>query len=141
MIDLVSMQTLGLSPSTPKTEPFWKTWLWPDVSDQISAQQAAKNAMYGTFFVSAITSIAAMFRVVHVGSLLDAFLFFLIGVGIGRMYRTAAICGFILYLIEQASVLMAGQNPIGVTSTALILLLFTGIRATFSYQKLKSFQI
>ncbi len=56
------METLGLSSSTPKTEPIWTTWLWPDVSDEMAARTAANNAMYGSFFVAAITAGAALLR-------------------------------------------------------------------------------
>lgn len=131
------MQTLGLSPNTTKIEPIWKTWLWPDVSDEISAKQAAKNAMYGTFFISAVTSLATMFRYVPAESLIDALLFFLAGVGIGKMYRAAAIFGFALYILEQAVAISSGQGSGGIMRLALLLLLFTAIRATFSYNKLR----
>ena len=132
------MQSLGLSAGTPTVEPFWKTWLWPSVADEIAAQQAAKNAMYGTFFIGGLTALLTLLQVVPALALIDALLFTLAGIGIGKMYRAAAIGGFVLYMIEQIVQLTAGNNPMGVMSIAITLLLFTGIRATFSYHKLRA---
>ena len=78
-----------------------------------------------------------MFRYVPAESLIDALLFFLAGVGIGKMYRAAAIFGFALYILEQAVAINSGQGSGGIMRLALLLLLFTAIRATFSYNKLR----
>ena len=87
------MQSLGLSTGTPEVEPIWKTWLWPNVADEIAAKQAARNAMYGTFFVAGITTLSVFVveQMAAVSALADALLFVLAGVGIVKMYRPAAI--------------------------------------------------
>ncbi len=131
------MQSLGLSTGTPVVEPIWKTWLWPNVTDEIAAKQAARNAMYGTFFVAGMTTLFVVLQMAAVVALIDALLFVLAGIGIAKMYRTAAVLGFTLFMIEKITMAFAGQSPVGVMSIAITLLLFTAIRATFAYHKLR----
>ena len=134
---LTGMQSLGLSSGTPEVEPIWKTWLWPNVADEIAAKQAARNAMYGTFFVAGMTTLFVVLQMAAVLALIDALLFVLAGIGIAKMYRTAAVLGFTLFLIEKIAMAVGGQNPLGIMSIAITLLLFTAIRATFAYHKLR----
>ena len=68
------MQSLGLSTGTPEVEPIWKTWLWPNVADEIAAKQAARNAMYGTFFVAGMTTLFVVLQMAALRALIDALL-------------------------------------------------------------------
>jgi hypothetical protein len=54
------------------------------------------------------------------------------------MKRWAAISAFVLYLIEQGFAVAQGRDPIGVTGLALLLLLFTAMRATHSHNQLRN---
>ncbi len=66
------------------------------------------------------------------GALIDAVIFVLIGFGIKRMSRTAAIIGLVLYLSEQFYALAHGRGGWNVIVMAIIAALDVGaIRAAF----------
>jgi len=70
------------------------------------------------------------------GSLIDAGLFLLIGLGLRKMWRSAAVAGFVLYLIEQAYWVATGHVP-GILGILLLVILFNGSRASFAYQRMR----
>jgi hypothetical protein len=95
------MQTLGLSPSTPKPSNRLRELLWPVINDDVSALTAARNGMYVCFFVAVVTAVVALFT--NPVGLLDAALFLMVGIGIRQLSRVAALTGLLLYAMSLAA--------------------------------------
>ena len=128
------MQTLGLSDSTPKpTLGFWELFR-PDLTTEPGALSACHSASRACYIIAGFTAIAAFFMGWLV--LVDASLFVVIGYGIGKMSRTAAISGLLLYLLVQASVIFSGRFP-GVIPFFVVVILFNSVRASFAYHHIR----
>jgi hypothetical protein len=133
------MQQLGLSPNAPKTTSRVRELLWPDVSDLVAAETAARNGMYASFFVVGVTALFALLNVTNRAALIDAALFVAIGIGIRKMSRIAAVAGLILYVSEQ--LMSIAQGRIG--ANIIMAVIFTGVflsavRAAFKYRGLRT---
>ena len=128
------MQTLGLSNSTPKPTSRLKDLFRPDLSSDICALSVCQTASSACFIVAALTAVLAIFA--NPAALVDAGLFTLIGSGLRKGLRTAAVGGFALYLLEQiVSVLTAGIPS--VMAVFIFVILFNGIRAAYAYQRFR----
>ena len=126
------MQTLGLSDSTPKPTSRLKDLFRPDLSNDVSALTACHSASWACFIVAIVTAALAIF--VNHAAFLDAGLFALIGLGLRKALRTAAVGGFVLYILEQIANIVAGQIP-SVVAILISVILFNGIRAAYAYQR------
>ena len=102
------MQTLGLSPSTPKPSNRLRELLWPVINDDVSALTAARNGMYVCFFVAVVTAVVALFT--NPVGLLDAALFLMVGIGIRQLSRVAALTGLLLYAGYCVFFMLAGRD-------------------------------
>lgn len=132
------MQQLGLSPNAPKTQSRLRELLWPDVSDEVSAETAARNGMYAAFAVATVTALLALVQWIPRASLVDGVLFLCIGFGIRKMSRTAAVAGLVLYVVEQGYAFFQGRGGWNVVLLVILTALFlSAARATFSYHRLK----
>jgi hypothetical protein len=127
------MQVLGLADSTPKTTSRLRELFWPNLTTEPNAQSACETASLTCFFVAAVTVIFALASAK--AGLLDAALFTVIGFGLRKMWRTAAVAGFALYLLEHAYPLSQGQYPGGL-SILIAVILFNGMRASFAYRRM-----
>lgn len=127
------MEILGLSDSTPKPTSRARELFWPNLSSEPNSQSACETASYACFFIAGLTTLFAL-ATSKLG-LIDAALFLIIGFGLRKMWRTAALAGFILYLIEQGLVLAQGQFP-GVLTILIAVILLNGVRASFAYQRM-----
>lgn len=113
-------------------------WIWPDVSDENSSKDASKQGLWAAGFVATITSLMAFSGAMGFdqSAFVDAFLFVIIGFGIYRFSRTAAIAGLGLYIVER----IYAWSTVGVKNAAiaaiLILMFVNSIRGTFSYHKI-----
>ena len=87
------------------------------------------------FGIAGITAILAFFS--SLLGLVDAVLFALIGLGLRKAWRTAAVAGFALYIVEQVAVTMQGRFP-GILSILILAILFNGVRASFAYRQMRS---
>jgi hypothetical protein len=133
------MEQLGLNPNAPKSTSRLRELFWPDISDLVAAETAAKNGMYAAFLVSGMTSLYAVTGMGPRLSLADALLFLVIGMGIRKMSRLAAVVGFVLYLIEQGDAIAHGRGSYTVFLLIIISAIFLGsVRATFSFHRLRA---
>jgi hypothetical protein len=131
------MQQLGLSPNPPKTTSRIRELLWPDVSDAVAAETAARNGMYAGFFIAGMTALFAVLGLVPKVSLIDSVLFAVLGVGIRRMWRIAAVAAPSLYLIEQVYGFTHGRATFNAILPIIITAVFiSSARAAFSSHKL-----
>jgi hypothetical protein len=132
------METLGLSKSTPKSRSRFKEFFAPDLSTAPSAQSACEAASNICFVIAGLTTIVAFFTSLF--SLIDAVLFAMIGLGLRRKSRIAAVAGFFLYIIEQIIMTIELRGFPGILAILFIVLLFNGMRAAFAYQHIQTEQ-
>jgi len=120
---------------------FWDAWA---VADEGSARKAARGAMWGAFFVAFITASVALlsgagvslFKGVGPAAWLDAVVFAALGVGIGKMSRTAAIGALVLYVLERfAMAPVGGLNP--VMMIAMVICFSHGVRGTWAFHRFR----
>jgi len=127
------MQILGLSDSTPKPTSRFRELFWPNLTTEPAAQSACETAALACFVIAGITTIFAFFTTFL--TLIDALLFLMIGLGLRKAWRTAALAGFGLYIVEQAAGIMQGKFP-GVLTLLFLVILFNGVRASFGYRRM-----
>lgn len=128
------MQTLGLSDSTPKPTSRLKELFWPNLTTEPNAQSACQTASLACFAVGGLTAIVGLFM--NKLGLVDASLFLLIGLGLRKMWRTAALAGLLLYLLEQAYNIAYGNYP-GILVILIAAIMLNGVRASFAYQRMR----
>jgi hypothetical protein len=128
------MQTLGLSDSTPKPTSRLKDLFRPDLSSEFAARTVCHTASWACFIIAVMGAILSFF--VSYASAFDAALFFLIGLGLRKAWRTAAIAGFVLFVAEQVWLVANGHVP-SVLAFFIVIILFNGVRASFVYQRLR----
>ena len=118
------------------------TWFWPRITDVDSAKKASKQGYWACTFCVGTTLLFVVLSLFGKGlldadlsALLDVLFFMIIGWGIYKMNRLAAVAGLFLYLLER--ILMwaeYGQGNSGLT--AIICLMFVNsVRGTFEYHK------
>jgi hypothetical protein len=75
------------------------------ISTKEEARDIARWGSYAAFFIAASTTLLVILRKyawLDYSAFLDAFLFLIIGIGIRKMSKIAAIGGLVLYLTEIA---------------------------------------
>ena len=127
------MEILGLADSTPKPTSRFKELFWPNLTTEPNAESACETASIACFVVAGVTAIFAL--ATAKAGLVDSALFLLSGLGLRKMWRTAAVAGFALYALEQAYSLVLGRFP-GVLAILIAAILFNGARASFAYQRM-----
>jgi hypothetical protein len=114
---------------------------WPRVDTRDSASDACRNAAVAAFVVAVFTVFTLLFRVLmstglDLWGLFDAGLFALLGWGLLRCSRVAAVATLLLYLAER--VLVVAQAGVGATiivALLIIVALVGGVRGAFAYQR------
>lgn len=124
-----------------------REFIWPSVIDTTTAQNASKQGLWASAFCAGATIVfvvlaqlgAQMFNF-DMWALLDAFLFVVIGWGIYKMNRIAAIAGLILYILERISMWSehGAKNP--AIAIFITLMFINSIRGTFAYHKINKSQ-
>lgn len=117
-------------------------WIWPPVSDAASAQKASKQGLWACAWCAGATLFLVLLSVLGVRllefdmwALLDVLLFIVIGWGIYKMSRFAAIAGLALYIIERAA-MWAEYGPKNPVMALIISLMFiNSIRGIFAHHK------
>ena len=86
------------------------SWYWPDVSDMDGAKGAIRYGMWCALLVAGVTALFVVLSFMGIrlmgttpAALLDALLFAVIGYGLSRFSRFAAVAGFGLFLIEKST--------------------------------------
>ena len=129
------MEVLGLSESTPKPTSRLKDLFWPDLRTMPSTESACRGAAIACFVIAGLTSIVALFTAPT--ALVDAGLFLVIGLGLLKRSRTAAVAGLALYILEQiVSLVQVGRFP-GVITVLISAILLSGVRASFAYHRMR----
>ena len=128
------MEVLGLADSTPKPTSRFKELFWPNLTTEPNAQSACETASMACFVIAGITAILAF--AYAISGLVDSGLFVLIGLGLRKMLRTAALAGLLLYLLEQGVNLSRGGFP-SVLAILILVILFNAVRASFAYQRMR----
>jgi hypothetical protein len=118
------------------TESRWR-FLWPDVGDLAGAEEAIKLGYWGAFFVAGLTTVLGVLGVLGLGlaSLFDAAVFALIGVGLLRRWRSAAVVGLVLFTINLVMTVVKGTAP-SIVAVFIFLGFVGAVRGTFAYHKL-----
>ena len=120
-------------------------WIWPSCEDLDSSKEAALNGAKVAFFVAVGTSIVAflhiqgilkIFEGMGAEAFVDAGLFFVIGIGLLKISRVAAVAGLLLYIAEQCYMFrMIGRpNFMGILFS---LVLLGAVRGSFAYHRFK----
>ncbi len=114
-------------------------WIWPETSDDDSAKEAAKQGVWACSFIAIVTGGMAFFQAMGFDSaaFVDAFLFAIIGFGIFKLSRTAAVAGLVLYLIERIYMWATFGSKNIAMAILLSLMFVNSIRGTFSSHKIK----
>lgn len=110
--------------------------LWPNISDEKTALEAAKQGWVASIFIAAFTILSIIVGWTSVMSVVDVVLISLIGFGCFKMSRVAAIFGIIICIyngfdkyIERHTL---GMMPI------FILFFVNAARGIFKYHDIKN---
>ncbi len=104
---------------------------WPTMDDAESAKKAAQYGFTVAAIIAVVTAITAFFG--NRWNLIDAVLFAVIGFGIIKMSRVAAIAGVSLVILQMIYRLL-NNSQIGI-APILALFFINSIRGTFAYHK------
>jgi len=119
------------------------SWLWPEIVDIKTAQQAAKYGYWAAIWVvgfsAAVASIAIIssteFNFLDGGAYVDAALFAVVAWRIKQYSRIFAIVGTLLFVLEKI-IFMHVLTAFDWVQTVFLLLLFIhGIRGVFTYNR------
>jgi hypothetical protein len=118
--------------------------LWPEVIDDDSARKAARYGFIASAWLSLVTLVCALLdRLGILGTgisptslVIDAALFALIGYGILRMSRFAALSGLLIYVTETILDYSHGGR-IHWPAALFILCFVNGVRGTFFNGRMK----
>lgn len=117
-------------------------WIWPTITDIPSAQKASKQGLWASAWCAGATLVFVVLSVFGVSlygfdlwALIDVLFFILIGWGIYKMNRFAAVAGLTLYIIERAAMWSeyGPKNPI--VAILISLMFINSIRDIFAYHR------
>ncbi len=114
-------------------------WIWPDTSDEKSVKEATRQGIWACAWVAGVTAIMAFLNSMSLdqSAFIDAFIFAVIGFGIYKYSRTAAIAGLAMYILERIYMWSTTGIKGPVMALILILMFVNSIRGTFAYHKNK----
>ncbi len=124
-------------------------WIWPGIQNLDDAKGAAGNGVGVAFFVALVTGIVTylqtsgrmnLFPQIGPSAYIDAGLFLVIGVGILRMSRIAALAGLLLYIAEQYFMIKSGGR-FGVAMIFFTLAFISSVRGTFAYHDMSKEEV
>ncbi len=117
-------------------------WFYPQITDLESAREASHQGVWACAAVAGVTLL--FYGLTHFNinplrltsyALIDSALFLLLGVGIYRKSRTAAVLGLALYVLER----IFGSIEYGFKGSAVLVLVViafvNSVRGTFAYRK------
>ena len=112
---------------------------WPTIKDRETAIIVAKNSSYFMFFIAFLFAILSFFEVFGVSALglIDTIFYIVIGFGLYKLSRFAAVAGLALFLVSKVFALFFSLAIPSAFWVILVLLSYiNGIRATFAFHKL-----
>ena len=116
-----------------------RSWIWPSITDEKSAKDASAQGAVASGFISFFSGFIGFVMSMgwDQGALREAFLFAILGFGIFRLSRTAAVVGLALYFVEWIY-MWPKVGIINVALTPIVVLMFVNsIRGTFVYHQIK----
>lgn len=128
---------------------------WPDVSTEESAIKQCKQAAYFAWFIAAMTTLVVALSFAEIEfiqalgidlwSLIDVVVFAVLGFGVFKCSRVAAVLLLSVYGLERAIALIAamgsGVRPGGLVFTVFVIAaLIGGVRGAFSLARIRAEQ-
>jgi signal peptidase I len=126
------METLGISPSTPKPTSRLKELFWPTIEDEVAAVTAARNAMYACLFIAAMSGAVGLMAG-QTWVLVDVLLFAMAGIGVRQLSRAAAITAMLMYALAWL-----GTGGFSILRPIVLAILLGGVRAAAFAHHLKN---
>jgi signal peptidase I len=117
------METLGLSPSTPKPTSRIRELFWPVIEDDVAAVTAARNAMYACLLIAVGNGVLGL-TAGQPWILIDVALFTMAAIGIRQLSRAATITALLMFALAWLAT--GGFN---VLRPLLLVILLGGLRA------------
>lgn len=110
--------------------------LWPNISDEKTTLEAAKQGWVASIFIAAMTILSIIVGWTSVMSVVDVVLISLIGFGCFKMSRIAAVLGVILCIYNGIDKYIE-KNTVGMMPI-FTLFFINAARGTFKYHKIKN---
>jgi hypothetical protein len=121
---------------------------WHDIDDVETARDATKVGAYGAWIVALFSAGLLAFlkfrgnpiapSALWIGAIMSA-IFAILGFGTWRNSRVCAVIAVALYVLDRLSAaLFAGVGGASVVGIAVLLLLISGVRGTFSQRRYSS---
>jgi len=118
---------------TEKKRSRWRTF-WPEVADIGGADEAIRLGYWTCSLVAGLTAVVALFGQTWSG-LVDALVFALLGLGLKRKWRSAAVAASLLFALNV--VISLSRSPlVGVLTVIFFVCLLSGVRGTFAHRRL-----
>ena len=110
--------------------------VWPSLGTLASARVASRQGMWAAWIVAATTASASLLGLggLTAWGLVDAALCILVGYGIRRDSRVAAILGLTYFTLATVS-RMAHMGAGGILTPVIFLLFLNGVRGTFAVHR------
>lgn len=127
------------APDAPQKSAGGMKGLWPDVDTLERAKAASRQGMWAALLVAGVTAVGAQFHLLGLDALafFDAGLFAMIGLGLYRVSRVAAVCGLLIFAAERVYMFVDKQITGGVLALVILLAFVTGGRGAFAYHRLR----
>jgi hypothetical protein len=122
------MQTLGLSPSTPRTESRLKSLFWPTIANEGDVDYLTQQGFWICFIIAAITLPIGLLSGNPLATVFEAIFFFLAGIGIRQRSRAAAVSAFTAYLLVSMVIQKYTGNGFGIVRIIFLAMLLANIR-------------
>jgi len=114
----------------------WRVF-WPEVSDLAGAREAMQLGSW-LAFLAAIVSLGGAILAGFAGApLLDAAFFGVVGVGIRRHWRVAAVIGLVVQGLGLVYAVSQGGLP-GIVSVLCLVGMVNAVRGTFAFARLNA---
>ena len=123
------METLGLSPSTPKPRGRLRELFWPIIDSDVSARTAAQNAMYACLAIGMLNFLLLFATGQRLDALLTGFFYVFAAFGIRSFSWIAALSALGIYGIGLIVSAFTLGVFVGVVGFIVFGLLIGGVRA------------
>lgn len=125
------METLGLSPSTPKPENRLKNLFWPTIRNEVDVDHIGRQGFWICLVVSLFTMAINVVLGARLVGLFELAFFLLGGIGVRQRSRIAAIAVFSAYLLMTLEGMRITHQGPGVIGIIFLALLLANVRGTW----------
>jgi hypothetical protein len=124
-----------------KIKHLW--WIWPPISDEISARNAVKNGFWACVLIAALNAVFGVYALAShssvagydAGVLVDGALFALVAWRLWRNSRTWAVIGLVLMALNIVDKLRNARGTFSVVTIVLILAIVSATRGVFALHR------